>query len=582
MEILAMGLDLVWQISAVVYRIGNNKRQSVGSWFHTKCKIQKTYSRHCKITKKLSGEIINTFLSVDGWQLRRGCELNVRSTRSNLMGVSWGLWLWMVNIALSSPFIEGINTLPRGDTASALAYDRDNDSILIMGGPFNKHQFVTFNMHNHLFTDKGQSYFTETQSSGGYPHFVQMDNILWTIHSDDQSFMNINIKTYEQTVLPITIPIAFKRQGCLVYTLDYLIIIGGIDDYQFPSSPTTQIYNLNTGDWASNTPDLQQGRTAHSCAVVDNILFAIGGITRQSTYLDTIEVFDMVLFDTGDAVSWEAFNDTLSAEQGGTCCAAYKHAIYVVGGYRDGQVDVIDTVAGTCNLQEQMAFTTSHSAAIIADDVLFVFGGYGVLPDGRQSLTNKYQYKVLGNTTDIPGIFGTTQVPSEQQHNAYVIWTVIMVLICACAVMFYVIKKRKRDRVLRERRERERQQMQRQIEMEKVKQKNQNVYVGDPIQPAPTMPVAEKLSYDVMKVKAMENMKQKDKVVTGGTGDDDEVILNQPTLSYSAMHCVICLDVLLDHEATKLVCGHKFHTHCIEEYNETNTECPLCRKTIAF
>eukprot|EP00483_Globobulimina_turgida_P012992 UN13016 len=64
--------------------------------------------------------------------------------------------------------------------------------------------------------------------------------------------------------------------------------------------------------------------------------------------------------------------------------------------------------------------------------------------------------------------------------------------------------------------------------------------------------------------------------------DDQRPIKQQPTLSYSAVHCVICLDILLDNEALKLQCGHKFHTVCIEEYNETNKQCPLCRKTIVM
>ncbi len=64
--------------------------------------------------------------------------------------------------------------------------------------------------------------------------------------------------------------------------------------------------------------------------------------------------------------------------------------------------------------------------------------------------------------------------------------------------------------------------------------------------------------------------------------EEDEMIEREGTLSYSAAHCVICLDVLLLNEACRLNCGHKFHTHCIEEYNETNGICPLCRKTIVF
>eukprot|EP00483_Globobulimina_turgida_P009579 UN09598 len=65
-----------------------------------------------------------------------------------------------------------------------------------------------------------------------------------------------------------------------------------------------------------------------------------------------------------------------------------------------------------------------------------------------------------------------------------------------------------------------------------------------------------------------------------GDKDINEIVNKQPTMSYSAMNCVICLDILLENETAKLMCGHKFHTHCIMDYTEEKAECPLCRKKI--
>ncbi len=42
------------------------------------------------------------------------------------------------------------------------------------------------------------------------------------------------------------------------------------------------------------------------------------------------------------------------------------------------------------------------------------------------------------------------------------------------------------------------------------------------------------------------------------------------------MECPICYEVM-NAEATKLNCGHIFHTHCIERWAELNCTCPYCR-----
>lgn len=56
-------------------------------------------------------------------------------------------------------------------------------------------------------------------------------------------------------------------------------------------------------------------------------------------------------------------------------------------------------------------------------------------------------------------------------------------------------------------------------------------------------------------------------------------------------NCLICLDSLSDDDRNRkendklreviLSCGHNYHQSCIEEWNKSNTTCPLCRQNIS-
>ena len=46
-------------------------------------------------------------------------------------------------------------------------------------------------------------------------------------------------------------------------------------------------------------------------------------------------------------------------------------------------------------------------------------------------------------------------------------------------------------------------------------------------------------------------------------------------------HCSICCDDICNSQIVrKIICGHKFHYKCIDEWLETNTKCPICRYDI--
>eukprot|EP01084_Bolivina_argentea_P003473 6521_1 len=155
-------------------------------------------------------------------------------------------------------------------------------------------------------------------------------------------------------------------------------------------------------------------------------------------------------------------------------------------------------------------------------------------------------------------------------------------------------EKRRLERMQKEQFERDERNRKRKerVEMERIREKNKNVYVGE--EEIGNMKIKDELVTDNRRSKYSDNYTSKkngnkvslsgDELPTYGQLENenkkDEIISKQGTLSYSAMSCVICLDVLLENEATKLLCGHKFHIHCIEEYNESNDNCPLCRKRI--
>lgn len=44
--------------------------------------------------------------------------------------------------------------------------------------------------------------------------------------------------------------------------------------------------------------------------------------------------------------------------------------------------------------------------------------------------------------------------------------------------------------------------------------------------------------------------------------------------------CYICYENITNTEEKVLICGHKYHTSCINKWLENNTTCPICRATI--
>eukprot|EP01083_Nonionella_stella_P010839 30799_1 len=295
--------------------------------------------------------------------------------------------LMMMNNPCLSVFTTGKSKLPRAGNEFAVAYDSSTSTILIFGGAPNSAQFVTFK--DHTFTDEDEQYLTSEQTTGGMSqHYTQLGDELWMIQSSGATFVKANTKTHTITIPSTRFPTTVNDGACLAATNAYLFVIGGGTGNL--AMKTTQIYDINDGQWVQDVPSLNTQRSSLSCIVYENILFAIGGDDGTYTFLDSIETLDTISTTAWVTDRVQALKSPRKAAQS----VIYGTDIYVIGGKdnnngRVRDINVIDTITGTVSSGDTLVYVTSYASSIIAGNTLYVFGGYS----GGD--LNTYQYSVL-------------------------------------------------------------------------------------------------------------------------------------------------------------------------------------------
>eukprot|EP01083_Nonionella_stella_P010838 30798_1 len=311
------------------------------------------------------------------------------------------LALMMLNYPCLSVFTTGTSTLPRTANGVAIGYDSSTNTILIFGGgtgnngPENTHQFVTFNINDHTFTDEGQYYLTSEQAIDGWSQdYMQIGSYLWMLSVSGTYFVKANTETHEITIPSTTFPATVDDAACLSGTEEYLFVIGGGDGWGSDPMNIAQIYRLRDSQWLQNVPFLNTKRMSLSCIASGDKLYAIGG-DEGSTYLDSIETLDISNMEIISSKTWDInWVDTLTSGRKGTRAVLYGTDIYVIGGKdnnngRVRDINVIDTITGTVSSGDTLVYVTSYASSIIAGNTLYVFGGYS----GGD--LNTYQYSVL-------------------------------------------------------------------------------------------------------------------------------------------------------------------------------------------
>eukprot|EP01083_Nonionella_stella_P112299 330189_1 len=314
--------------------------------------------------------------------------------------------LMMMNNPCLSVFTTGKSKLPRAGNEFAVAYDSSTSTILIFGGAPNSAQFVTFK--DHTFTDEDEQYLTSEQTTGGMSqHYTQLGDELWMIQSSGATFVKANTKTHTITIPSTRFPTTVNDGACLAATNAYLFVIGGGTGNL--AMKTTQIYDINDGQWVQDVPSLNTQRSSLSCIVYENILFAIGGDDGTYRFLDSIETLDTISTTAWVTDRVQALKSPRKAAQS----VIYGTDIYVIGGKdnngnRVADINVIDTFTGTVSPGDTLDYATSYAAPIIVGNTLYVFGGY--LSSG---MVDTYQYSILPTSPTKHPSAAPTSPPSD-------------------------------------------------------------------------------------------------------------------------------------------------------------------------
>ena len=130
------------------------------------------------------------------------------------------------------------------------------------------------------------------------------------------------------------------------------------------------------GVWSSGAPMLT-ARTEVTSAVLDGIIYVIGGFRITGVNTDLVEAYDTA------ADSWSTL-DPLPETLDHAGAAAVDGKVYVVGGYSDLLSGTIssatyeyDPVANMWTTRAPMPLARAAAATVVADGVIYVLGGVG-------------------------------------------------------------------------------------------------------------------------------------------------------------------------------------------------------------
>ena len=273
--------------------------------------------------------------------------------------------------------------LPIASRAYAAGLYQDVIFLLSHEGPSNggKAQ-IEYNITSDSFT---MSYANPYSVLGSYSQFwVQVGHKIYTEWaSSGTSYINeFDLSTKTWTPQIATMPINTHFFGCIAGNKDYLYIIGG----EQPAG-SLQIFSFADDSWTLG-PNLNHNKRSTSCAYVEatNKLYALPpGIESIST----INI---------NSNAWQIANDPSNLAVGRYWANAAVHGqyIYMVGGHTtviaSDQVLIIDSVTDAITLSsDTLVFGVSRASPIVANNVLYVFGGY----DLSYAHIQQWQYKNL-------------------------------------------------------------------------------------------------------------------------------------------------------------------------------------------
>eukprot|EP01084_Bolivina_argentea_P077264 140100_1 len=264
-----------------------------------------------------------------------------------------------------------ISTPTAASMTHRMAIGLYENSIFLLGGEIVEN-LLEYNLETDTFINHGK--LTSSNSNwvtvAGYSQYwSQVDHMLYMISWSGEyiNAFNLNSKTYTTNYFATTIPIDVNTAGCLVATAQKLYILGSWD------LSYLQIYDVSNNAWTTGS-NMNETRTQFSCILSEtyNRIYSIGG-----TNSDTIEYIS----STDVLTSWQYTKDKLHYKLDGLESVIYNDTIYVLGGSYYGNhkksVHMIDIASNKVSvMQHELIYWNQYGSPIVANDILFLFGGH--------------------------------------------------------------------------------------------------------------------------------------------------------------------------------------------------------------
>eukprot|EP01083_Nonionella_stella_P184955 673104_1 len=294
-------------------------------------------------------------------------------------------------------WIQSNVTIPRIIDESAVGFYQDE--IYIFGGSVDKRQIIRYDVTRNAFIDDGTDLLSaDTRSLAQF--YAQSGDVMYFSKAFDDSFSiyDFSRKQFTDNWNDITTPVTVNGLSCLSATDEYLFVIGGKNN-----GNTAQTLHLLSAEWAVSY--MNTARRSSSCTIDRDrtTLYAIAG--QDQVYIDSIEMLNIT--DIG-AQSWVLLDETLTDHglQGTRALLHQKsNRIFVIGGFGpnwSNSVHIINTVTNHVTLSpDPLPYNVTTTAALIVDNILYAFGGYG---DKHQSPRqfDTWMFYILSNPTAFP------------------------------------------------------------------------------------------------------------------------------------------------------------------------------------
>ncbi|XP_064481732.1 uncharacterized protein LOC135394745 isoform X3 [Ornithodoros turicata] len=213
-----------------------------------------------------------------------------------------------------------------------------------------------------------------------------------------------------------------------VYLMGEIYVIGGFDnrDAMYGLRMSTSFcfrYNAQTGEWSATAP-LRYARGYHGVTVLDNRIFAVGGVDANDLLLSNVECYDP------EEDTWTVLQKGLYCGRMGMGVTAFQNKLWVVGG--------IVQIAGlqTCStayveiynpVTQQWTYAASYlpsprtcvSLLNVDDRALYCFGGiyYNCVGPSRKLIT--IEDILLYN--DANKVWKQVDYLPSPRHNAHIL-----------------------------------------------------------------------------------------------------------------------------------------------------------------